>query len=114
MAERPSGDRAERASAAHALARTLRELEAQLESGAEAADVDEATIQDAFGGLVKIYAAMLERGKRFPPFPTADGAAAVTATEVAATASAMLQALQIELFELGMWQAWGGLNSKGS
>jgi hypothetical protein len=31
----------------------------------------------------------------------------VTATEAAVAASALLQAADIEVFELGMWQVWG-------
>ena len=32
----------------------------------------------------------------------------VTATDVMVTVSAMLKAVNLQLFELGMWQAWSG------
>ena len=44
-----------------------------------------------------------------PPF-TAD---AVTATDVMVTATAMLKAVNLQLFELGMWQAWSGRQAGG-
>jgi len=33
---------------------------------------------------------------------------AVTATEVMMTVTAMLKAVNLQVFELGMWQAWAG------
>ena len=33
---------------------------------------------------------------------------AVTATEVMVTVTAMLKAVNLQVFELGMWQAWSG------
>lgn len=103
-----------RSAAARALTRALRELEAQLEAGASDESLHEATVQEALAVVVKLYAGILEQGRPFPPFPARDGTVEVTATEVAVTASEMLKARQIELFELGMWQTWGGLHAKGS
>jgi hypothetical protein len=34
--------------------------------------------------------------------------AAATATEVMVTVTAMLKAVNLQVFELGMWQAWSG------
>ena len=34
--------------------------------------------------------------------------AAITATEVMVTVTAMLKAVNLQVFELGMWQAWSG------
>jgi hypothetical protein len=45
-----------------------------------------------------------ERDGALPAFP----ADAVTATDVMVTATAMLKAVNLQLFELGMWQAWSG------
>ena len=36
------------------------------------------------------------------------GGAQVTATEVMVTVTAMLKAVNLQVFELGMWQAWSG------
>ena len=33
---------------------------------------------------------------------------AATATEVMVTVTAMLKAVNLQVFELGMWQAWSG------
>jgi hypothetical protein len=38
----------------------------------------------------------------FPPV------AQMTATEVMVTVTAMLKAVNLQVFELGMWQAWSG------
>ena len=34
--------------------------------------------------------------------------AQITATEVMVTVTAMLKAVNLQVFELGMWQAWSG------
>jgi hypothetical protein len=65
-------------------------------------------VQRLLAAASKIYVGKLERSGPFSPFP-AHGQLVVTATEAAATASGMLKALQIEVFELGMWQTQAGL-----
>ena len=40
-----------------------------------------------------------------PAFPSEQS---VTATEVMVTVTAMLKAVNLQVFELGMWQAWSG------
>ncbi|MCL6592700.1 MAG: hypothetical protein K6T31_01870 [Alicyclobacillus sp.] len=59
-------------------------------------------LQKLFAVLVKIYASKLESGERLHPF----GDTEVTATEVMRTVTQMLKAVQVDLFELGMWQSW--------
>jgi hypothetical protein len=59
-------------------------------------------VQRLLGAAVKLYAARAEVDRREPPF----GPIEPSATEVAVTASALLAAARIELFELGMWQSW--------
>lgn len=70
----------------------------------DAADcVPDEALQSLMVVAVKLYAARLEVGSRLPPFAEGD----VTATEVAVAATGMLKAVEMEVFELGMWQVWG-------
>jgi hypothetical protein len=60
-------------------------------------------LQSLMAAAVKLYVARLEAGPGLPPFAEGD----VTATEVAVAATGMLKAVEMEVFELGMWQVWG-------
>ncbi len=53
----------------------------------------------------KTYAAQVEAGEQVLPLPERGGA---TATEVMITASGLLKAANLAVFELGMWQSWTG------
>ena len=62
-------------------------------------------IQDMLAKSVRLYAERAaERDGELQAF--APGAA--TATEVMVTVTAMLKAVNLQVFELGMWQAWSG------
>jgi hypothetical protein len=89
----------ETASLADAAAALGRAARATLDSS-EDGPLDAAAAAEILGWAVKLYAASAGGAPEFPP------AASVTATDVAVTASAMLAAVEIEVFELGMWQAW--------
>lgn len=70
----------------------------------------DADIQAMLADAVRLYAERAqeyaqERDGGLAAFP-AD--AAVTATEVMVTVTAMLKAVNLQVFELGMWQAWSG------
>jgi hypothetical protein len=66
----------------------------------------DAEVQAMLARAVRLYAERAsERDEPLPAFP-AD--AAVTATEVMMTVTAMLKAVNLQVFELGMWQAWTG------
>jgi len=65
--------------------------------------VPDKALQQLMTAAVKLYAAKMEAGTRLSPFADGD----VTATEVAVTATEMLRAVEMEVFELGMWQVWG-------
>ena len=59
----------------------------------------------ALARAVRLYAERAEHGGA----PSAFAAGApVTATEVMVTVTAMLKAVNLQVFELGMWQAWSG------
>jgi hypothetical protein len=64
-----------------------------------------AELQQQLAALVSAYAERLERGEDLPPFPEPT---ALTPTDVVRVASAMLEALDIEIFELALWRSWGG------
>ena len=67
--------------------------------------LSDADIQDNLAKAVRLYAQRAEER---------DGALAAfapeqaTATEVMVTVTAMLKAVNLQVFELGMWQAWAG------
>lgn len=65
----------------------------------------DADIQDMLAKSVRLYAKRAaERDGALPAF----SADAATATEVMVTVTAMLKAVNLQVFELGMWQAWSG------
>jgi hypothetical protein len=65
----------------------------------------DAEIQDMLAHAVRLYAERsAERDGALPAFP----ADAATATDVMVTITAMLKAVNLQVFELGMWQAWSG------
>lgn len=72
------------------------------QADAVAADAD---IQRMLASAVKAYAARVEADGALPAFASTDQ---VTATEVMVTVTAMLKAVNLQVFELGMWQAWSG------
>lgn len=69
------------------------------------AALSDADIQSLLARAVRLYAERAEQGDAPPAF--ANGAP-VTATEVMVTVTAMLKAVNLQVFELGMWQAWSG------
>jgi hypothetical protein len=65
----------------------------------------DAEIQDMLANAVRLYAERAsEKAAALPAF----AANAATATEVMVTVTAMLKAVNLQVFELGMWQAWSG------
>ncbi len=66
----------------------------------------DAEIQTMLAKAVRLYAERVaEREEAFPAFPEGMN---VTATDVMVTTTAMLKAVNLQVFELGMWQAWTG------
>jgi len=62
-------------------------------------------LQALMAAVCKTYAARVEAGEELLPLPQRGGA---TATEVMITASGLLKAANLAVFELGMWQSWTG------
>jgi hypothetical protein len=78
------------------------QTEATVQAEPQLSDID---IQDMLAKSVRLYAERsAERDGTLPAF----AADAVTATEVMVTVTAMLKAVNLQVFELGMWQAWSG------
>jgi hypothetical protein len=66
----------------------------------------EAEIQVMLAKAVRLYAERAMETETAPAAFPAD--APMTATEVMVTVTAMLKAVNLQVFELGMWQAWSG------
>jgi hypothetical protein len=65
----------------------------------------DAQVQDMLAKAVRLYAERTaERDGALPAFAPD----AASATEVMVTVTAMLKAVNVQVFELGMWQAWSG------
>jgi hypothetical protein len=65
----------------------------------------DAEVQNTLAQAVRLYA---ERAAELDGALPAFASDAATATEVMVTVTAMLKAVNVQLFELGMWQAWAG------
>jgi hypothetical protein len=65
----------------------------------------DAEIQTMLANAVRLFAERAtERDGALPAFASD----AATATEVMVTVTAMMKAVNLQVFELGMWQAWSG------
>ncbi len=62
-------------------------------------------LQTLMAAICKTYAARVDAGEELLPLPERGGA---TATDVMITASGLLKAANLAVFELGMWQSWTG------
>jgi hypothetical protein len=69
-------------------------------------DLSDAEVQALLAAAVRIYAERAEaRDEPLPAFPANAG---ITATHAMIAVTAMLKAVNVQVFELGMWQAWSG------
>jgi len=84
--------------------RLAAEIERALASGRRDILSKEA-LQALMAAVCKTYAAHVEAGEELLPLPERGGA---TATDVMVTASGLLKAANLAVFELGMWQSWTG------
>jgi hypothetical protein len=55
--------------------------------------------------LCKSYSQQIQAGDQSPAITATSG---VNATDVMITASSLLKAADLQVFELGMWQSWTG------
>ena len=61
-------------------------------------------LQALIAAACRVYSARTEAGERFTPVPKHS----ISATDVMLTASGLLRAADLAVFELGMWQSWTG------
>ncbi len=67
--------------------------------------IPEEVIQAGMTALVRLYAVKFQLGERLSPFPDNN---TVPATAAMIMCTAMMRAVNVEVFELGMWQSWSG------
>jgi hypothetical protein len=82
-------------------------MSSQVETAARAsAKPSDTEIQAMLAKAVRLYAERAtESDGGFPAFAPD---VSMTATEVMITVTAMLKAVNLQVFELGMWQSWSG------
>jgi hypothetical protein len=61
-------------------------------------------LQKLFAAACRLYTARVEAGEPITPVPRNS----ISATDVMVTASGLLKAADLAVFELGMWQSWTG------
>jgi hypothetical protein len=61
-------------------------------------------LQKLIAAACRVYSARTEAGEQFTPVPRHS----ISATDVMLTASGLLRAADLAVFELGMWQSWTG------
>ena len=95
------------AKAANAASAEAKRLAAAIERGIADGRLDMLTpeaLQALIAAACRLYAARREAGEEFTPVAKNS----LAATDVMVTASGLLQAANLAVFELGMWQGWTG------
>ena len=82
-------------------------LAAEIEHAFKKSDnaISEDAMQTLMATLCRVYSAQVENGANYTPI--AEGQI-VSPTGVMVTASGLLRAANLAVFELGMWQSWTG------
>lgn len=83
-----------------ATSRTLTEIARRLDTGGDA--VDDGTLQDLMSVAVRLYSERVERAGDMAVVKPAT----INATDAMLTTTALLRAVNVQIFELGLWQAW--------
>src|SRR5262245_58045520 len=93
--------------AANGLSADAIKLADEIERAFKASDsaISEEAMQKLMGALCRVYSAQVENGAKYTPI--AEGQV-VSPTGVMVTASGLLRAANLAVFELGMWQSWTG------
>ena len=68
--------------------------------------MSDAELQDLLAAAIKSYAVRAEASDE--PLPALSAQSGVTATEAMLAVSAIMKAVNVQVFELGMWQSWSG------
>ena len=69
-------------------------------------DIPNDSLGQAFGAIVRLYAAKAQLGEAPRPYGRNSG---VTVTDVAIGCTALLESAGLEVFELGAWQSMSGI-----
>ena len=94
-------------SAANGASADAKRLAAELERSVADGKLDLVTVealQTLIAAACRVYGARTEAGEQFTPVPKNS----ISATDVMVTASGLLRAADLAVFELGMWQSWTG------
>ena len=83
----------------------LRALAQRILDQPEGEELPDELVQQALTAMTRLYTVKFQMGERWRPF-TSDRPMPATAVMIMSTA--MLKSVNLELFELGMWQAWSG------
>ncbi len=70
--------------------------------------LNEEALQTLLAALCRMYSVRTEAGEKFHPLPGGGQGGQVMDTDVMVMASALLRAVNLQVFELGMWQSWTG------
>ena len=70
------------------------------------AEIPDDSLGQVFGAVVRLYAAKAQMGQAARPFGRNSG---VTVTDVAIGCTALLESVNLEVFELGAWQSMSGI-----
>ena len=96
-----------RAAAANGASADAKRLAAALERSVADGKLNLVTaeaLQALIAAACRVYGARTEAGEQFTPVPKHS----ISATDVMVTASGLLRAADLAVFELGMWQSWTG------
>ena len=99
-----SADGAATRDTSEAATRLARDIDRALNEGRTDLLSEEA-LQALMAAVCRCYSAQIEAGGSFPPLANRSR---VTSTDVMVTASGLLKAANLAVFELGMWQSWTG------
>ena len=81
------------------------DIERAVRGGEEGIVLGPEAVQALLAALCKVFSAHTENGERYDAFSQTTP---VTPTDVMVTASGLLKAANLAVFELGMWQSWTG------
>ncbi|MFT5438768.1 MAG: hypothetical protein ACI9MJ_000629 [Alphaproteobacteria bacterium] len=83
----------------------IREFGRKMAELPEGVPVPDALVQEGLTALCRLYSVKFQLGERWPPFLPGR---AVPATAAMIMCTSIMRSVNVEVFELGMWQAWSG------
>lgn len=89
------------------MARAARALRDAVENPGQLDELDPRAVRELLATLVKAYVALVEHGREVAPLLHPDDPGGPTATEALVVVTDLLEACDVELFELAMWQSMG-------